>query len=101
MKRLHHQEKASDMLSKALIIEVEERIECANAMLLQAEAFSAKHFKNLCLHTTKIGELKTINIDLQVDLSTSETLLWIGLNWKHKSYKFRTKGLIGKLEFFK
>jgi hypothetical protein len=30
---------------------------------------------------------------------TSETLLWIGLNWKHKPFKFRTKGLIGKLDF--
>jgi hypothetical protein len=69
MKRLHHQEKASDILSKALIVGVEERIECANAMVLQAEAFSAQHFKNLCLHANKIGELKTMNIDLQVDLS--------------------------------
>jgi hypothetical protein len=32
---------------------------------------------------------------------TSETLLWIGLNWKHKPYKFRTKGLISKLDCFK
>ena len=69
MKHLHHQEKASDTLSKALIVGVEERIECANAMVLQAEAFSAQHFKNLCLHANKIGELKTMNIDLQVDLS--------------------------------
>jgi hypothetical protein len=30
--------------------------------------------------------------------ASSETLLWIGLNWKHKPYKFRTKGLIGKLD---
>ena len=65
---LHHQEKASDMLSKALIVEVEERIECANAMVLQAGAFSAQQFKKSCLHATKIGELKTMNIDLQVDL---------------------------------
>ncbi len=32
---------------------------------------------------------------------SSETLLWIGLNWKHKPYKFRTKGLISKLDCFK
>ncbi len=32
---------------------------------------------------------------------SSETLLWIGLNWNYKPYKFRTKGLIGKLDFFK
>ncbi len=32
------------MLSKALILGVDERIECANAMVLQAEAFSAQHF---------------------------------------------------------
>jgi hypothetical protein len=64
MKHLYHQEKASDTLSKALIVEVEERIKSANAMVLQAEAFSAQHFKNSCLHATKIGELKTMNIDL-------------------------------------
>jgi hypothetical protein len=68
-KRLHQQAKASDMLLKALIVGVEERIECAHAMLLQAEAFSAQHFKNSNLHAIKIGELKTMNIDLQVSLS--------------------------------
>ncbi len=62
MKHLHHQEKASDMLSKALIVEVEERIKCANAMVLKAEAYSAKHFKNLCLHANKIGVLKTMTL---------------------------------------
>ncbi len=31
--------------------------------------FSAQHFKNSCLHAAKFGELKMMNIDLQIDLS--------------------------------
>jgi hypothetical protein len=33
--------------------------------------------------------------------SASQTLLWIGLKWKHQPYKFNTKGLIVKLDCFK
>jgi hypothetical protein len=34
-------------------------------------------------------------------LNASQTLLWIGLNWKHQPCKFCAKGLIGKLDYFK
>ncbi len=42
------------------------------------------------------------DVDKQDKLfSTSQSLLWIGLNWKHQPYKFNTKGLISKLDCFK
>jgi hypothetical protein len=39
--------------------------------------------------------------EIECDDGASQTLLWIGLNWKYHPYKFRTKGLIGKLDCFK
>jgi hypothetical protein len=56
MKHLHHQEKASDTLSKALIVEVKKRIKCPNAMVLQAEAFSTQHFKTCVCTLLKLGK---------------------------------------------
>ena len=68
MKRLNQQEKASDKLSKALLAEVETRIECASAMVLQTDVFSAQHLESANLHATEIGEFATEIGELKVDL---------------------------------
>jgi hypothetical protein len=44
---------------------------------------------------------KVMAVDGGFGLTTSQTLLWIGLNWKQQPYKFNTNRLIGKLDCFK